>query len=125
MYLEEARKMEFKHDEVDEGFVMEFLSSLDKELPTVPIYNTAKNVENGFSLSSTNKIKDVVNINQLTKDTEALDTNNLYSGKTGKLKFPFNTLKSELDNEILRKTEIKEKKMRINKMLYIFCNRNC
>jgi hypothetical protein len=111
IYLEEAKKMEFKHDEVDEGFLMEFLSSLDKELPIVPIYNTTKNVENGFSLSSTNKIKDVVNINQLINDIEALDTNNLYSGKTGKLKFPFNTLKSELDNEILRKTDLKEKKM--------------
>ena len=39
-YLEEAKKMEYKNDEIDENFIIEYLTSLDKDLPQVPIYDT-------------------------------------------------------------------------------------
>ena len=109
-YLEEAKKIEFKPDDIDENFVVDFFTTLDKELPIVPIYDTRISVENGFSMSSNNKYEGLLNINALTKDLNALDVNNLYASD-GRLKFPFNTLKNELEIEQERKTLIKENKM--------------
>ena len=52
----------------------------------------------------------MVNIPTLLNDPEALNVEDLYA-KNGKLKFPFNTVNSEIQQENYRKTLLKEKVM--------------
>lgn len=72
-YLEEAIKLEESKDDDEEALIIDAISALDKELGPVSIYDTNLMVENG-----------------LTKD------------KQNPIIFPFNLLKSDVDEENAR-----------------------
>lgn len=111
VYMEEAKKIESKPDDTDEEFVFEFLQGIDKDMPLVPIYDSSIKINNGYANTSELKKEAYKKNYSLINDMEALNTESLYTPDGVNLKFPFNTLHSEIEKEKLRKIDIKEKIM--------------